>query len=141
MSSGIVEAVYTKLTTDQGVGTFYNDLGGRIYVGEAPINATMPLCVLTYVGATADGHFGTAPHQSWVRVVIQIDLWSDFNQGMEAVGDIDAKLWTLLHGATMSSVTGYDGVAQAVCLGRGVPTTEEHYIRTTSEWQVEALTS
>lgn len=133
MAESIVEALYAKLINDQSAGTFYAALSGRIYMLEAPQNATLPLCVITPIASTVDPYFDNKHSR---EALVQISLWGHHNDGLSALLDINTKLYALLQGSTFTP-SGYDR-ALASCQDDGIESSEEDGIQVISEWLIEA---
>lgn len=121
-----------KLVAVQTAGSFYSDLGGRIYLIEGDQDAALPQCVVTPVATTVEREIGN--HDSRTALY-QIDLWDHWTNGHEVLGDINTKLFTLLQGATITP-TGFDrGVV--TCREEAVVSREEDWWRIMSEWVIE----
>jgi hypothetical protein len=135
MSQSILEALYAKLN---GSGaSFANDVGGRIYETEAPINATYPFCSVLTVATPITRNMDGGNNK---RQRVQIDLFATRGSGGESLGDINTKLFALLQGVTLTPVTGHDrGVV--TCIEEGIRTMDEDVIRIMSEWQIQGTTT
>jgi hypothetical protein len=125
----------TLLTTNQGAGTFYAAVSGRIYQGMAPEEAALPLARWFVVTDGPDSHF-SADH---LDTEIQFDLWGEVRLGNYALTQTNDKLFTLLQKAaiTLSNHTG--GTVR--CIERGIHSVDDGAYRITSRWQIRATTS
>lgn len=127
-------AVYTALTTDQSAGSFYDDLSGRIYFVQAPLDATLPHCVYTPLTDPAEPNTFEASH---LDARYQIDLYFKADDDtLETAYATNQKLITLLDRVdlTMANHTG----EETWVTERGVPSREEDAWRIRSEWRVMA---
>jgi hypothetical protein len=135
MSQVLVNAFYSLLISDQAVGSFYEGVSGRIYETQAPINATLPLAVFALVTSTVDKAFGGADIK---RATIQVDIYGSRLVGAGSaadVGALNARLFSLIQGATISVVNHDRGVV--LCSNEGARMIEEDAVRITSEWTVD----
>lgn len=130
----VIAGLYTALTTDQTGGSFYDDLGGRIYELEAPVNAANPCAVINAVASgIRDAFDGTIIRETSV----QIDLYTSFTNGVDTLGATAEKLFDLLHTQDLT-VSGSDR-GFTVCTNEGTRTVEEpDTIRITTEWDIES---
>ena len=135
MSQAIVAALYTKLTADQSGGSFYDDLGGRIFTGMGPQDADLPLAV---IGVDANAVESTYSKRIETTAFV-MTIYGAIAAGATAVSDIEAKGFSLLHGAEITP-TGYDrGVLR--CLSRDDRDHDEEVVVSTSVYEIEATTS
>ena len=74
----LLDGVYDKLAAVQTAGTFYDDLGGRIYRHLAPDDAVEPLAIITVITDLPDRFFSSADLDADVDVTIH---------GLKAVGE------------------------------------------------------
>lgn len=102
-------AVYTKLTSVQTVGSFYDDVGGRIRFVKGQQDEQTPLCVVRH-GTMSLFREYTSPDD--VDLVFGIDLYVDTESTASLpflpetlVATLD-KLMTLLDRTTITA-TGY----------------------------------
>jgi len=68
--NNLISAIYTKITT--GPSSLYNDVGGRVYLDQAPDDAQFPYVVFLIVVDTPDNVFGKLGEE----VAIQFSLFS-----------------------------------------------------------------
>jgi hypothetical protein len=99
----IVNALYTKLTASQVAGTFYAAVSGRIYHGEAPPSAALPLLVYNVITDEVLHNYGTTTQIA----TVQFDLYGDKALGAAALADAEGKLYTLLDKVAITP-TGFD---------------------------------
>ena len=66
----LLTAIVSKITT--GPSSLYNDVGGRVYLDQAPDDAEFPYCVFLIVVDTPDNVFGKLGEE----VAIQFSLFS-----------------------------------------------------------------
>jgi hypothetical protein len=66
----LLDGVYDKLAAVQTAGTFYDDLGGRIYRHLAPDDAVEPLAVISLVTDLPERIFGNADINADVDITI-----------------------------------------------------------------------
>lgn len=123
---------YTLLSTDQTVGSFYDDLGGRIYEMQAPESAALPLCVYQLVTDPESPTFT----KDDLNAEMQVDLYGEQRLGAKALRDTHDKLVALLQRKTIT-VSGYTG-GIINWIDRGQSSVEEDSIRILSRWQVRA---
>lgn len=122
------------LVSDQSEGSFYDDVGGRIYEMVAPEEAPLPLAVWNIITDPPDEMFGGDD----IDAEIQVDLYGEKSLGIATLGAINDKLFTLLQGQS-ATITGYDGVS-IQCMDRGAREVEERAYRITSRWRLMANT-
>src|SRR6056297_2106605 len=87
------------LISDQSAGSFYDDLGGRIYEAVAAEEADMPLMVYTIITDPPINYLGG---NTDIEAQIQIDLYGEWRLGAKALGDIHSKVITALEGADIT---------------------------------------
>lgn len=69
----LYNSVYTTLTADVAAGSFYDDVGGRIWLVDGPAQETLPHCIWTPVTDLLEGYFDTDADD--IEFVFQIDLY------------------------------------------------------------------
>ena len=132
-TQAIVAAIYTALTTDQTAGSFYDDVSGRIYEGQAHQNDTLPHCVYNVIVASQNLTHDTTDYD-WL---LQVDFYADAeSSSMAALSAIENKAFDLLEKGAFSA-TGFDAV-QVLCVTRGMRTIEEDAFRIMDEFRVQA---
>lgn len=71
---------YTALMTKFNLGgDFYDDIGGRMYQGEAPERATYPYCVFSHISNTQEDVFKNKIDD----IVIQFSIFSEKSSSTE----------------------------------------------------------
>ena len=131
--SVMTDGLFTLLSTDQTAGSFYEDVGGRIYGIESEHGDTFPYCVFNVLDDPPVRYGGNVND---IEATVQIDLWGDKGLGYDSLSDINNKLYTVLDGVAVT-ITGFTG-GQAFNLDRGVPLIEEDAIRILSRWRIWA---
>lgn len=138
MSVGnVMTAIATQLVANQGAGSFYESVGGRIYHLFGPEQMVMPACVF----GVADS---ASPNRDFVgndfeRYVIQFDIWVDVavTGGTPDVTamDIEDKLRRQLDRQILTA-TGYDRIT-CLCISRGEPSKDGDAIRVSAQYEVK----
>lgn len=137
MSQAILDALHAKLVADQSAGTFYDDVGGRIYQGQGPNNVALPYCEFDSVGVEPEVFMdqgGTGPRTQTADV--QIDLYGNTDDGPKALGDVEQKLYDLLEKASISPTGSDRGVVR--CSIRMLRVVEEDAYRITDQFTIQA---
>lgn len=128
-------AVYTKLTADQTAGSFYDDVGGRIYMSQAPKDASLPLVVWSILGDVSPDFFSGTD----LDATFQVDVWfPDRQDGSTTDADLittNDKLVTLLDRVTLTSVTNHGNV-QTHLIDKGGIIREDDGHHIVSVWQI-----
>jgi len=136
MPQAIKSALYTKLTADQSAGTLYAAVGGRIYEEEGPDDAALPLMVY---GVTSSPTSGLFDGEFFVVSTVMFTIYGHRRLGAAALGDIEAKLFTLLDSVALAP-TGYDrGVV--VCQDRDRRSILGEIIASESTYTIEATST
>ena len=94
-----ITGLYSALIADQSVGSFYDDLGGRIYEAVAPEDGALPHMVFVQVADPPINYLGGT---SDIEMKIQIDLYSERRLGAKALGDIHTKVLSALEGSAIT---------------------------------------
>jgi hypothetical protein len=119
------------LLADTALTSWYTSVGGRVYLDEAPDNATLPLCVYGVqrhdIQPVMDGKRG------WERFELQFVHFHPRTTGAAAAMLASESLQTLLDNATLNP-TGYDRVVLRAT-SRGVPSIDDEAIRTVSTFR------
>lgn len=137
MSQAALEAAWdTLLTTNQGAGTFYAAVGGRIHNGEAPADSPMPHAVWLVVSDVPDSVFG---ERDDLEAEIQVELWGEKRLGKYVLSQANDLLFNLAQYADLT-ITGFTG-GHARCIDRGAAEVMEEAYRILSRWQVRATKS
>lgn len=101
----LYNGINAKLVAATGGGTFYSDVGGRIYQDFAPQNATLPLAIYSVVSdpqllSLTDTH---------LSATLECQVWGSLASGPNALRAINDKLVVLLHKVTLT-VSGFSNV-------------------------------
>lgn len=131
MSQAIRDSIYAKWIASQGAGTVYAAVGGRLYETAAPQMATAPCLVYSVTADPVETFMGGYVSESaTLDVAIFVSKGNQDNQepgggsdGAIAAGAIEEKVYTLLHGVSLTC-SGRDR-ALVTCLSRGVPSIED----------------
>ena len=134
-SQAVANALSAKMRADQSEGSFYDDLGGRIYEGEAQQSDILPICVWTFTSVVPEQIFANA---DTLNVLMQADVWNSRIKGAQGCRNIHDKLVDLLDRADDVVADGYATVA-VICPDQGSPRVEEDSDRQTSQWRLWAL--
>lgn len=95
----LFSAIYTLF--DAG-GTFKTDIGGRLYLYEAPQGATFPYCVYTMVSGVPEFYM---PSKEWRDIDIQFNIYAEDQSADNILGYSD-HLAAMFDDAALT-VTGY----------------------------------
>jgi len=95
----LLTAIYSKFTT--GPPTIYTNLGGKMYLAEAPQDTAMPYCVYDLISDVPEYHFGFQ-HES---VLIQFSIYTDDSSATNVM-TYGTNLKALYDNCSMS-VSGY----------------------------------
>ena len=126
----LVDGIYSKLTAVTSSGTVYDDVGGRIYEGQGPHDAALPLLVFNLITDITDQHFG----KDNIDTTVQFDIYGDRQLGSKAVRTTSDRLFTLLHGQSLT-VSGFSQIIPQ-CIERGTLQVEEDAYRMMAEFQI-----
>lgn len=138
MSVGnVMTAIATQLVANQGAGSFYESVGGRIYHLFGPEQMTLPACVYGIAdGASPDRDFAG---NDFERYILQFDIWVDYaiTGGTPDVTamDIEDKLRRQLDRMIVAA-TSYDRIT-CLCISRGVPSKDGDAIRVSTQYEVK----
>ena len=137
MSQAIKTALYTTLTTDQTASSVYTAVGGRIYELQGKDDDPLPLLPYEVTSSPIAGLYnGTVIEKSQVILTI----YGHRRLGAQAVGDIEAKLFTLLNQTTLAP-TGYDSNTVMICLDRDRRNVCDEIITSESIYAIDATTA
>ena len=53
----LYNSIYSTLTTDQASGSFYDDVGGRIWLLDGPADVSLPHCIYTPITDDSKKYF------------------------------------------------------------------------------------
>jgi hypothetical protein len=113
--------------------SWFQGLGGRVYVNEAPADVALPLCVYAVIGSDISQTFGTDRESHLVEFTQYHPHASGVNVALESA----EKLHTLLDNLAMTA-TGYDRVIIRA-ESRGVPAMQDDAIETSSRFRLTAV--
>lgn len=130
----IEDAIYTKLTTDQAAGSFYDDVGGRISLNEASDSKALPHCVLAVITDVPARFLGGKRD---ANALFDIDIYS--NEGIATLQVTNGKLFTLLDNSTIT-ITGFT-LGYIQCQETGIVGIDDDRTKITSTWRVIAKES
>ena len=121
----VVAAIYTKLSSATGTGTFHALLGGRYYYMEAPQNTAFPLSVYTVEGVENEDQFGGS---RILRGTVAFDIYAEAKGGAAAAMDIEEALLSLIDQQQLSVSGSTYGSLTLQCLSRGVPSATDEFV-------------
>ena len=98
----LFEAIYTHFSAG---GDFNTDIGGRLYLYEAPQDATFPYCVYTMISAASEFYMGI---EEWRDIDIQFNIYTKDHSTSNVLTFAD-QLAEMFDDAAVS-VTGYGTV-------------------------------
>lgn len=113
--------------------SWFQGLGGRVFVDEAPANVALPLCVYGVVQANIEQTFGN-DRESYA---IEFTQYHPHASGLNVAAGSAEKLHTLLDGIAVTA-TGYDRIVIRA-ESRGVPAMQDDAIETTSRFRLTAI--
>ena len=96
----LFQSIYNRFSATTTTG-FYNDLSGRMYLNNAPQEATFPYCVYFSVSDIDELDFGEERED----FLLQFDIFSQNNSALEA-GDLLESLKTMFDNCSLT-VTGW----------------------------------
>lgn len=137
MSQAIKTALYTKLTADQSAGSFYDDVGGRIFEMEGQDDSALPLVVYDVTSTPVEGLYNG---NVVVKSQVVLTLYGHRRLGAAALGAIEDKLFTLVNQVTLAP-SGYDSNAVMICLDRDRRTVLDEIIASESVYSIEATSN
>lgn len=120
----VVAAIYNRLASSTGSGSFHDRVGGRYYHMEGPQNVGFPHCVYTLSGMDNTDQFGGS------RILdgaVSFDIFCEGRLGAAAAMDIEEALFTLLDQQELASGGSY-GTVTLQCVSRGVPSATDEFI-------------
>jgi hypothetical protein len=120
----VVDAIYTKLASAQGAGSFHALVGGRYYHVEAPQNTAFPLAVYTLDSVDNEDQFGGS---RILRGAVTFDIYCEARTGAAVAMDIEEALFTLLDQQALTGTSPY-GTVTLQCLARGVPSATDEFV-------------
>jgi hypothetical protein len=120
----VVDAIYTKLASATGAGSFHALVGGRYYHVEAPQNTAFPLAVYTLESVDNEDQFGGS---RILRGTVTFDIYCEAKAGAAAAMDIEEALFTLLDQQALTGSSPY-GTVTLQCIARGVPSATDEFV-------------
>lgn len=128
----IPAAIYTKLASATGAGTFHALLSGRYYHMEAPQNTAFPLSVFVIDSAENDDQFGGS---RIMRGSVTFDIYCEAKAGAAVAMDIEEALFALLDQTQLTTGGSY-GALTLQCVSRGVPSVSDEFIVMTTTYSL-----
>lgn len=120
----VVDAIYTKLSSATGAGTFHGLLDGRYYHIQAPQNSAFPMAVYAIDGMDNEDQFGGA---RIMRGSVSFDIFVESRVGAAVAMQIEESLFTLLDQSILTTGGSY-GLLSVQCISRGVPSLGDEFI-------------
>ena len=128
----VADAIYTKLASATGSGTFHALLSGRYYHMEAPQNTAFPLSVFVIDSAENDDQFGGS---RIMRGSVTFDIYCEAKAGAAVAMDIEEALFALLDQTQLTTGGSY-GALTLQCVSRGVPSVSDEFIVMTTTYSL-----
>ena len=128
----IVDAIYTRLASAQGAGSFHALLGGRYYHLTGPQNVAFPNCVYSLDGFENLDQFDGSRIMSGG---ISFDIYCEAKAGISVCMDIEEALFTLLDQQNLAVSSPYGPLA-IQCVARGVPSFNDEFIIMSSTYSL-----
>lgn len=128
----LLQSIAAGITSSAST-SWFQGLGGRVFVNEAPANVALPLCVYGVVNADIAQTFGT-DRESYQ---IEFTQFHPHASGVNVALGSAEKLHTLLDGIALTA-TGYDRIVIRA-ESRGVPAMQDDAIETTSRFRLTAV--
>ena len=132
-SQTIANALNAKLRSDQSSGSFYDDLGGRIYESEAQHDDSLPLCVWQVITNEA---LHLLANSDDLKLRLQISVLTKRVDGSHTCRNAHDKLVSLLNRKTLIA-DGWSAVSVLLSDG-GAPQINEDAYTQLSNWQIIA---
>lgn len=121
----ILAAIYARLGSATGSGSFHQLLSGRYYHMEAPQNEPFPVCAYRLTDTVSDPRFGGS---RITRGILQFSIFCEASAGADAASDIEEALFALLDQQVLTVSGGTYGNLTLQCLSRGVPYATEEFV-------------
>lgn len=121
----VIAAIYTKLASAQGAGTFHALLQGRYYHVEAPQNTPFPLAIYNVDGMDNEDQFSGS---RILRGSLSFDIYCEGKGGAGVAMDIEEALFSLLDQQTLTVGGSTYGSVTLQCLARGLPTASDEFM-------------
>jgi hypothetical protein len=129
----VVDAIYTRLGSSTGGGSFHALLGGRYYHMEGPQNVAFPNCIYALDPVDNANQYGGS---RILTGAITFDIYCEAKGGAAAAMDIEEALFTLLDQQELTVVGSTYGVTVLQCLVRGVPSVTDEFIVITTTYSI-----
>jgi hypothetical protein len=129
----VVAAIYTRLGSATGAGSFHALLGGRYYHVEAPQNTAFPMAVWTVEGVDNEDQFSGS---RVLRGSLSFDIYCEAKGGAAVAMDIEEALFTLLDQQALTVGGSTYGTATLQCLARGMPAASDEFIIITTTYSL-----
>lgn len=120
----VAAAIYDKLASATGSGTFDALVGGRYYHMEAPQNTGFPLAVFALESPENEDQFGGS---RILRGAVTFDIYVEAKTGAAVAMDIEEALFGLLDQSALTASSPY-GTVTLQCLARGVPSATDEFV-------------
>lgn len=128
----VCDAIYTKLTAVQTVGTVHALTGGRIYEGQAPLDEALPFLVFNIISDVPDSTFDGDN----LDAEVQVTYVGGRGSGSKVTRTIADAGFTLLQNATDIAITGYNR-AETWCVDRGTLDVEDDAYVIRQTWALQ----
>ena len=135
LQSEITKAIYTKLISVQTSGSFYDDMGGRIYVGQAPPDLVAPFAIVTLISEEHGYYFDGAADDD-ATALVQLDIYTTKDAGLTAHQLTSETVQALINRASLSTVSS--GTVQVYITDFGAPEVEADTLRSILQLDVMA---
>ena len=129
----VVDAIYDRLASATGAGTFHALLDGRYFHMEAPQNTAFPHCVYALDPVDNANQFDGS------RILtgsISFDIYCEARLGAAAAMDIEEALFALLDQQNLAGVGSTYGITTLQCMMRGVPSVTDEFIVITTTYSI-----
>ena len=130
----IVDAIYTRLASSTGTGSFHDLLGGRYYHLSGPQNVAFPNAVYSLDGVENLNQFDGS------RILlgaVTFDIYCEAKAGIAVCMDIEEALFTLLDQQNLTAVAPYRTIA-VQCVSRGVPSFNDEFVIMTTTYSLSS---
>jgi len=128
----VAKAIYDRLASATGSGTFHALVGGRYYHMEAPQNTAFPLAVFSLEGIDNEDQFGGS---RILRGAVTFVIFVEARTGAAVAMDIEEALFTLLDQQALTGTSPY-GTLTLQCLARGVPSATDEFIMISTSYSL-----
>jgi hypothetical protein len=124
----LATAITSSVTT-----SFFQTLGGRVYLDEAPANVPLPLCVYGVLDQTSQPTYDAGTRRE--RLTIEFTQYFPHSTGVAAAIQNAERLDAVLDNLELKP-TGYDRIVIR-SQSRGVPGIEDDAVSVTSLFRLE----